>query len=145
MTLSKRIAVYQCFEGCWEGLGAGGERDDSGWDGWMASPTRRTWVWVNSGIRWWTGRPGMLQFMGSQRVGHDWVTELYWTEPNIRFSMLFFQIIPPSPSPTESKSLFFTSVSVLLSRIYCYHLSKFHIYALIYCIDVFLSDLFHSV
>ena len=65
---------------CWEGLGAGGEGDDRGWDGWMASPTRCTWVWVNSGSWWWIGRPGVLQFMGSQRVGHDWVTELHWTE-----------------------------------------------------------------
>ena len=65
---------------CWEGLGAGGEGDDRGWDGWMASPTQWTWVWVNSGSWWWTGRPGMLQFMGSQRVGHDWATELNWTE-----------------------------------------------------------------
>ena len=46
----------------------------------MASLTRWTWVWVNSGSWWWTGRPGMLQFMGSQRVGHDWVTELNWSE-----------------------------------------------------------------
>ena len=61
---------------CWEGLGAGGEGDDRGWDGWMASPTRWTWVWVNSGSWWWTGRPGMLRFMGSQRVGHDWATKL---------------------------------------------------------------------
>ena len=59
---------------CWEGLGAGGEGDDRGWDGWMALRTRWTWVWVNSG--WWTGRPGMLGFMGSQGVGHDWTTEL---------------------------------------------------------------------
>ena len=65
---------------CWEGLGAGGERDDRGWDGWMASPTRWTWVWVNSRSWWWTGRPGMLQFMGSQRIGHDWATDLNWTE-----------------------------------------------------------------
>ena len=63
---------------CWEGLGAGGEVDDRGWDGWMASLTRWTWVWVNSGSWWWTGRPGVLQFMGSQRVGHDWATELNW-------------------------------------------------------------------
>ena len=63
---------------CWEGLRAGGEGDDRGWDGWMASPTRWTWVWVNSGRWWWTGRPGVLQFMGSQRVGHDWATELNW-------------------------------------------------------------------
>ena len=47
--------------------------------GWMASPTRRTWVWVNSGSWWWTGRPDVLQFMGSQRAGHDWATELNWT------------------------------------------------------------------
>ena len=46
--------------------------------GWMASPTLWTWVWVNSGSWWWTGRPGMLKFMGSQRVWHDWVTELNW-------------------------------------------------------------------
>ena len=61
---------------CWEGLGAGGEGDSREWDGWMASPTRWTWVWVNSGRWWWTGRPGVLWFMGLQRVGHDWVTEL---------------------------------------------------------------------
>ena len=46
----------------------------------MASPTRCTWVWVNSGSWWWTGKPGVLQSMGSQRVGHDWATELNWTE-----------------------------------------------------------------
>ena len=63
---------------CWEGLEAGGEGDDRGLDGWMASPTRWTWVWVNSGSWWWTGRPGVLQFMGSLRVGHDWATELNW-------------------------------------------------------------------
>ena len=68
---------------CWEGLGAGGEGDDRGWDGWMASLTRWTWVWVNSGSWWWTGRPGVLRFMGLQRVGHDWATELNWTELNI--------------------------------------------------------------
>ena len=61
---------------CWEGLGAGGEGDDRGWDGWMASLTQRAGVWVNSGSWWWTGRPGVLWFMGLQRVGHDWVTEL---------------------------------------------------------------------
>ena len=63
---------------CWEGLGAGGEGDNRGWDGWMASSTRWMWVWVNSGGWWWTGRPGVLWFMVSQRVGHDWATELNW-------------------------------------------------------------------
>ena len=57
-----------------------GEGDDRGWDGWMASLTRWTWVWVNFRCWWWTGRPGVLRFMGSQRVGHDWATELNWTE-----------------------------------------------------------------
>ena len=60
-------------------LGAWGEGDDRGWDGWMALPTRWTWVWVNSESWWWTGRPAMLRFMGSQRVGHDWATDLIWT------------------------------------------------------------------
>ena len=63
---------------CWERLKAGGEGDDRGRDGWMASPTQWTWVWVNSGSWWWTGWPGMPRSMGSQKVGHDWVTELNW-------------------------------------------------------------------
>ena len=63
--------------GCWEGLEAGGEGDDRGWDGWMASLTRWTWVWVNSGSWWWTGIPGVLRFMGSQGVGHT--ERLNWT------------------------------------------------------------------
>ena len=65
---------------CWEGLGAGGKGNDRGWDGWMASPTQQTWVWVNSGSWWWTGRPVVLWFMESQRVGHNWAIELNWTE-----------------------------------------------------------------
>ena len=65
---------------CWERLRAGGEGGNRGWDDWMASPTQWTWVWVDSRSCWWTGRPGVLQFMGSQRVGHDWATELNWTE-----------------------------------------------------------------
>ena len=67
---------------CWKRLKAGGKGEDRGWDGWMASPTQWTWVWVNSGSGWWTGRPGMLWFMGSQRVGHNWATELNWTGHN---------------------------------------------------------------
>ena len=65
---------------CWEVLVAGGEGDKRGWDGWMASLTQWMWVWVNSGSWWWTGRPGLLWFMGSQRVRHDWATEMNWTE-----------------------------------------------------------------
>ena len=64
---------------CWEGLGAGGKGDSRGWDGWIASHGW-TWVWVNSGSWWWTGRPGVLLFMGLQRVRHDWATELNWSD-----------------------------------------------------------------
>ena len=68
---------------CWERLKAGGEGDDRGWDGWMASLTQWTWVWVNSGSWWWTGRPGVLQSMGSQRVRHDWASELNSTSTDV--------------------------------------------------------------
>ena len=64
---------------CWEGLGAE-EADYRGWDGWMASLTWWTWIWVNSGRWWWKGRPGVLWFIGLQRVGHNWAIELNWTE-----------------------------------------------------------------
>ena len=63
---------------CWERLKAGGEGDDRRWDDWMASLTQWTWVWVNSRSWWWTGRPGVLQSMGLQRVGQDWATKLNW-------------------------------------------------------------------
>ena len=79
---------------CWERLRAGGEGDDRGWDGWMASLTQWTWVWVNSRSWWWVGRPGVLLFMGLQRVGHDWATELNWTE--------FFNRLPWCLSSKES-------------------------------------------
>ena len=66
---------------CWERLQVGGEGDDRGWDAWMASPTQWAWIWVSSRSWWWswtgswTGKPGELQFMESQRVRHDWATE----------------------------------------------------------------------
>ena len=59
----------------WERWKAWGEADDREWDGWIASPTQWLWVWANCRSWWWTGRPGVLQSMGLQRVGHDWVTE----------------------------------------------------------------------
>ena len=65
---------------CWERSRAGGEGDNREWDGWMPSPTQWMWAWVDFGSWWWTGRPGVLWFMGLQRVGHDWATELNWTE-----------------------------------------------------------------
>ena len=75
------------------------EGDDRGWDGWKASLTQWTWVWVNSGSWWWTGRPGVRQYMGSQKVGHDWATKLNW----MYVSVLLSQFVPPSPSPSVSK------------------------------------------
>ena len=77
---------------CWERLKAGGEGDDRGWDGWMAPPTGWTWVWVNSRSWWWTGRPGMLQSMGSQRIRHDWVTELNWKICSLLVGMLYYTL-----------------------------------------------------
>ena len=88
---------------CWDRLGAG-EGDGRGWDGWMASPTRWTWVWVNSGSWWWTGRPGMLRFMGSQRVRHDWAAELNFTELN-ELSTTFNMTIKLAISYKESDGI----------------------------------------
>ena len=74
----------------WERLKAGGEGDDRGWDGWMASPTQWTWVWASSGSWWWTGKPGVLQSTGLQRVGHDWATELNYS--HLHSSRLYFSL-----------------------------------------------------
>ena len=73
---------------CWERLKAGGEGDDKGWDGWMATLTQWTWVWVDSGCWWWTGMPGVLWFMGSQRVRHAWAPELNCTFLPLKHSVL---------------------------------------------------------
>ena len=67
----------------WEWLKVGGQGNDRGWDGWMASPIQWTWVWVSSGSWWWTGRPGVVQSIGSQIVRHDWATELNWTDEQL--------------------------------------------------------------
>ena len=93
-------------------------------------------------------KPGLAIHFTYDNVFMFHITCLCITYNNvIHVSMPLFQIIPPSPSPTESKRLFYTSVSLLLSRIQgChYHLSKFHMYALVHCIGVFLSGLLHSV
>ena len=83
----------------WERLKAGGKGDSRGWDGWMASPTEWTWVWVSSRSWWWTGKPGVLWSMGSQRVWHDWVTKLNWTERHRTFSSVISRLhLAPEPS-----------------------------------------------
>ena len=80
---------YAHVKHCWERLKVGGEGDDRGWDGWMTSPTQWTWVWVSSGIWWWTGRPGLLQSIGSQSRTQpsDW-TELNWTALFLDFAVV---------------------------------------------------------
>ena len=84
---TETLILWPCNSKCWliwkdrdagKDGEQGGEGDDRGWDGWMASPTRWTWVWVSLGNWWWTGKPGVLQSIGLQRVGHHWVTELNW-------------------------------------------------------------------
>ena len=96
---------------CWEGLGAGGEGDDRGWDGWMASPTPWTCVWVNSRNCWWTGRPGVLWFMRSQRVRHDWATE--WTDWTV-LSLPPTQLVNSLMS--KGLSILFTAAECLLQE-----------------------------
>ena len=86
---------------CWEGLGEGGEGDDRGWEGWMASLTRWMWVWVDSGSWWWTGRPDVLRFMGLQRVGHDWATDLIWCDVNSYYQDWPGTMDSVSDSPTQ--------------------------------------------
>ena len=77
----------------WERLRAGEEGDDRGWDGLMTSPTRWTWIWVISGDWWWAGGLGVLRFMGSQRVRHDWVNELNWTNRYVFSNLLIFSVL----------------------------------------------------
>ena len=89
-----KISNYLKISWCWERLKAAGERDDRGWDGQMASPTQWTWVWVNSGSWWWTGRRGMLQSTGSQKAGHD--RGLNWTKSS--WSTVCLLLHPELPS-----------------------------------------------
>ena len=85
---------------CWERLKAGREGDDRGWDGWMASPMQWTGVWVGSRSWWWTGKPGVLQSTGSQRVEHNWETELtnydIWNNVYITVAWYYFYYILPN-------------------------------------------------
>ena len=94
----------------WERLKAGGEGGSRGWDGWMASPTRWTWVWASSGSWWWTGRPGVLQAMGSQRVRHDWATELNWV--SLAVCVRSLAVMSGSSSPPQHGRLTVGPLSV---------------------------------
>ena len=132
---------------CWERLRSGGEGDNRGWDGWMASPTRWTWLWVNSWSWWWAGRPGVLQSMGSQRVGHDWATELNWflgvdlMDDMVALFLTFegtsilFCIVATSvyvPTTAQEGSLFFTSSPVfVICRLFDDRESKVYVLAML--------------
>ena len=98
---------------CWEGLGAGGEEDNRGWNGWMASLTQWTWIWVNSGSWWWTGRPGVLRLTGSQRVGHDWATELNWLTDHSFICVSVHVFTTPWTEACESSLSFSVSQNLL--------------------------------
>ena len=132
---------------CWERLRSGGEGDNRGWDGWMASLTRWTWLWVNSWSWWWAGRPGVLQSMGSQRVGHDWATELNWfLGVELMYDMvalfltfevtsILFCIVATSvyvPTTAQEGSLFFTSSPVfVICRLFDDRESKVYVLAML--------------
>ena len=99
----------------------GREGDNRGWDGWMVSPTRWTWVWASSGSWWWTGRPGVLQSMGSQRVGQDWETKLNWTpiyHACLRISKLAYGLQPQHTSLTGPNSVQVDTVATPLAGSY---------------------------
>ena len=108
----------------------GGEGDDRGWDGWMASPTQRTWVWVGSRSWRWTGKPGVLQSMGSQRVGHAWVTELNW----FLMHSITLEIVLQHP--------FFSSSLIIKSHFFYFlvarHMTSFNKYMAQFFLCVFL-------
>ena len=99
---------------CWERLRAGEEGNNRGWDGWMASPTQWTWIWANSGRYWKTGKPGGLQFMGLQRVGHHWTTEqqlwLWGCETA-------YPKLTATPTATEWRNLIF--IVLFLKKLMC--------------------------
>ena len=98
---------------CWERLNVGGEGDHRGWDGWMASPTWWTWVWASSRSWWWTGRPGVLQSMGLQRIRHTFVIEQVWHTFIVKFFSLTLML-----ELRDTVVLFNTVPSELLWGIY---------------------------
>ena len=122
-------------------MGAGGEGDNRGWDGWIASLTRWTWVWVNSGSWWWTGRPGVLRFMGSQksRTGlSDW-TELNWLNTMLLIWGYFLQLLvfdnTQSFSFTKIAGLFYNAlVQDCISKPLVYNENSSYITSHSFCI-----------
>ena len=108
---------------CWERLRAGREGDDRGWDGWMASPTQWTWVWVNSGSWWWTGRPGVLRFMGLQSqtrlsnwtelIPSTWVSRFFPVFLQFPLHVLLLRIMPSTITSTKIYLKYFSPVGLI--------------------------------
>ena len=107
----------------------------------MASPTQWAWVWVDSGSWWWTGRPGMLQFMGLQWIGHDWATELNWT--HLHFSLFLYYIIPLVSESRWTKCKCKYDIGLFNSKILQYKKISFD-YVLFGCLDAFWSTPIHK-
>ena len=117
VTLCKELTYWRS-PWCWERLKAGGEVDDRGWDGCMAKLTRWTWVWVSFGSWWWTGKPGVLQFMGSQRVRDDWGIELNWASyPRHSHTLWIIWNALGLPNFSPNCSLYFTSLDSHLNSL----------------------------
>ena len=97
-------------------IAAGGEGDNRGWDGWLASPIQWTWVWVNFGCWYWTERPGLLRFMGLQRVRHDWAAKLnYHIKIMIdKYDITIYQIVSSQFFPLWWVLLGFTPLTTFL-------------------------------
>ena len=97
-------------------LGKVERRRRRGWDSWMASLTQWTWVWVTSGSWWWTGRPGVLRFMGSQRIGHNWATELNWLNWDVFLELSYFFYHPADVGNLISGSSAFSKTSLNIRK-----------------------------
>ena len=112
---------------CWERLKVGGQGDNRGWDGWMASLTQWTWVWVNSGSWWWTGRPGVLQSVESLRVRQDWATELNWSflKMNFTSSLFCFVCVHSNYYPELPASIWRTSFNICKVSLLAINFSNF--------------------
>ena len=103
---------------CWERLKVGGEGDDRGWDGWMVSSTQWTWVWVGSSSWWWTGKPHVLQSMRSQRVRHDWASEVnLWHLYNKSTYNIFAKFLMPDTCAFPN-FLFYLLIQIHLILLY---------------------------
>ena len=104
----------------------GRKRGWRGWDGWMASLTQWTWVWVNSGSWWWTGRPGVLQSMMSQRVGHNWVTELNFYVCNAYCSFITYKLKISELLPVSEASYASGFTTNYISTLFLFHTVVYH-------------------